>query len=163
MRHGIAKPQEALEIPSDRERPLSAKGMKRMWKAAEGLAKLGLSIDRILTSPLLRARQTAEVVAEVLKLKARVKEVPELAAEGSVQDLLSCLANYRENKGLLLVGHQPLLGETAAFLLCKGKEMEVRLKKGGLCYIEVEDPAHEKPAVLHWMLTPRQLRWLAGR
>lgn len=163
MRHGIAEPQEAQGHGSDRDRPLSANGVKRMRKAAKGLSKLGLSFDRILTSPLLRARQTAEVVAEVLKMEARVEEVPELAAEGSVQDLLSCLARHRESKGLLLVGHQPLLGETASFLLCKGKKMELGLKKGGLCCIELGNLPPEGSATLHWMLTPKQLRLLAGQ
>ncbi len=162
MRHGIAEIQDESGIPSDAERPLTAKGIKRMRKAAKGLLNLEISFDRILTSPLLRARQTADIVADVLKMEDRLEEVPKLAAEGSVEALLSCLGKYRESKGLLLVGHQPLLGETASSLLCKGKGMKLDLKKGGLCYIEVEDLSPGGGAVLHWLLTPKQLRRLAG-
>ncbi len=162
MRHGIAEIQDESGISSDAERPLTPKGIKRMRKAAKGLLNLEISFDRILTSPLLRARQSADIVAEVLKMGDRVEEISELAAGGSVQDLLSRLGKYRESKGLLLVGHQPLLGETASFLLCKEKGVKLDLKKGGLCYIEMEDLPLEGSAVLHWLLTPKQLRRLAG-
>lgn len=160
MRHGIAVQGNTPEVSSDRERPLTPKGAKRMRKAAEGLRNLKLTFDRILTSPLLRAQQTAQVVAEVLDIENRVEQVPELAPEGSVQNLLSSLAAYKEKKRILLVGHEPLLGETVAFLLSKGKAAEVRFKKGGLCCMEVDDLPPRK-AILHWMLTPRQLRLLA--
>lgn len=161
MRHGIALPGDAPGVSSDGERPLTQKGVKRVRKVAKGLLSLQVSFDRILTSPLLRARQTAQVIAEVLSVEERMQEIPELAPEGLVEELMTRLADYREEKRILLVGHQPLLGETASLLLCRSKTVEVRLKKGGLCCLEVDDLRSETPAVLHWMLTPKHLRLLA--
>lgn len=161
MRHGIAVPQGTQGIDSDRERPLSPKGVKRMRKVARGLMALKISFDRILTSPLLRARQTADVVAQTLEIHEPPEELEELLPESSPQKLIDRLASLQVTGGLLLVGHQPLLGEIAAFLLT-GKEMEMHLKKGGLCRIEVDDLPPKKNAILHWMLTSRQLRMLAS-
>lgn len=133
-----------------------------MYKEAKGLQALDISLDRILTSPLLRSQQTAQVVAEVLNSGRQLEEIRELAPDRSLQELISRLATYRETERILLVGHQPLLGEAASFLLSKGKKVEIKLKKGGLCRIEVDRIPPEKAAVLHWMLTPKQLRLLAS-
>lgn len=163
MRHGIASPQGTPGIKSDRERPLTQKGTKRMRKAAKGLSSLGIRFDSILTSPFLRARQTAQLVAEIMNMEERLEEVQQLAPEGSVPDLLSSLTSYRAKKHILLVGHEPLLSETLSWLLAEGKKnMRIGLKKGGLCCIEVDDLPPKKAALLHWMLTPKQLRRLSG-
>lgn len=162
MRHGIAEIQEESGISSDAERPLTAKGIKKLQKVAKGILVLGISFDRVLTSPLLRARQSADLIAKALNMESAVEELPELAPESAPRELLSSLGKYHESKALLLVGHQPLLGATVSLLLSKGDELDVRLKKGGLCYIEVEKLPPEGGAALHWMLTPKQLRRLAG-
>lgn len=161
MRHGIAAPADA-GVAADRDRPLTRKGRDRIYKESQGLLALKISPEHIFTSPLLRAQQTAQVVAEVLKTGEPLEEIGELAPEGSPQELIRRLASYRKAQRILLVGHQPLLGETAAFLLSKSDELEIRFKKGGLCCIEVDRLPPEKAAVLHWMLTPKQLRLLAG-
>jgi phosphohistidine phosphatase len=162
IRHGIAVPQDSPGIHSDQERPLSPKGIKRMRKAAKGLLTLDIAFDRVFTSPLLRARQTAQIVAEILEIKEQPEELPDLAPGGSVEGLLSSLSAHREKKRLILVGHQPLLGEIASLLLAKDKGIEISLKKGGLCRIESDDLPSTGGARLHWILTPRQLRLLAG-
>ena len=162
MRHGIASPLGTSGIKSDRERPLTQKGLKRMRKAAKGLSSLGIRFGRILTSPSLRARQTAQLVAKELNMEEQLEEVKELAPEGSVQGLLSSLTSYRAQKQILLVGHEPLLSETISFLLSEGNNIRIGLKKGGLCYVEVDDLPPQKGALLHWMLTPKQLRLLSG-
>lgn len=162
MRHGIAVRRGAPGIHPDRERALTQKGIKRMRKAAKGLLALAIPFDRMLTSPLKRARQTAQLVAEVLNIGDRLEEIQELAPERSVQDLLSSLTTYRKGKHILLVGHEPLLSDTVAFLLSRGKNMGIQLKKGGLCCVEVDDLPPKKAALLHWLLTPKQLRRLSG-
>ena len=158
MRHGIAVPRSTEE--PDRDRPLTPKGIRRMRKAAKGLRALKISVDRILTSPLLRARQTAEIVAGVLQLEDRVEVLDELAAESSVKTLLGSLTAYQEMSALLLVGHEPLLGDTASHLLSGSKGVDVELKKGGLCCLEVASPPGGK-AILQYLLTPKQLRLMA--
>ena len=163
MRHGIAVFRDAPGIRSDRDRPLTQKGIKRMEKAAKGLAALKISFDHILTSPLVRARQTAKVVAETLNRADRLKEIRELAPAGTVQSLLDSLTPYRRDGHLLLVGHEPLLSETASFLLSKDTQIELLLKKAGICAIEVDDLPPQRPGTLLWMLAPRQLRLLASQ
>ncbi len=162
MRHGITVARGDAGIPSDdRERALTPKGIKRMHKAAKGLLSLSLSFDRILTSPLERARRTAQIVAEALHMEDRLEEIQEFSPDRSVQDLLSGLATYSGDKNILLVGHEPLLSRTVSFLLSGTRGAEIRLKKGGLCCLEVDDLPPKGGAVLHWALTPKQLRLLA--
>jgi len=165
LRHGIAVAGDEPGIESDGERPLTAKGIKRMRKAAKGLRRLGIVFDAILTSPLVRARQTAEIVAEVLSLESQLQEISGLAPESSVENLLFGLARFQNREHLLLVGHQPLLGDTAAFLL-HGKDrprLDIALKKGGICGIEIDSLPPGKPGTLQWLLAPKQLRLLATR
>ena len=162
MRHGIAVDRANSGVKSaDRERTLTPKGIKRMNKAAKGLVALAPSFDRILTSPLERARQTAKIVARVLELEDLLEEIEQLSPDHTVQDLLSGLAAYSNDKGILLIGHEPLLSDTVSFLLSEKAGAQVRLKKGGICCLEVDGIPPRKGAVLHWALTPKQLRLLA--
>jgi phosphohistidine phosphatase len=95
MRHGIAVERaDTGQRSGDRERPLTPKGIKRMNKAAKGLVTLSLSFDRILTSPFERARQTAKIVAQTLKLEDRLEEIEQLCPDRSAQELLAGLATY---------------------------------------------------------------------
>src|SRR5215470_9509279 len=120
LRHGIAVAGDEPGIASDSERPLTPKGIKRMRKAATGIRRLGIGFDTILTSPLIRARQTAEIVAEALGLQGQLQEISGLAPDSSVENLLFGLTRFQNREHLILVGHQPLLSETAVFLL-RGK------------------------------------------
>ena len=162
MRHGIAVDRaDGGKLSNDRERTLTPKGIKRLQKAAKGLVTLSLSFDRILTSPFVRARQTAQIVAEILHTEDRLEEIKELCPDQSVQDLLSSLAAYSDKKNILLIGHEPLLSRTVSFLLSGNAGAEVRIKKGGLCCLEVKNLPAKGGAILNWALTPKQLRQLA--
>jgi phosphohistidine phosphatase len=162
MRHGIAVTADQPGIESDSERPLSQKGLKRMRRAARGLRRLGISFDALLTSPLVRARQTAESVADTLGLEAQLEEISELAPQSSVDHLISRLTRFQDKDHVLLVGHNPLLSHAASFLIAGKKEisLEIELKKGGLCRIEIAGLPPGTPGTLHWLLTPKQLRQL---
>jgi phosphohistidine phosphatase len=165
MRHGIALPAGDPSIATDADRPLSPKGIKRTRKIAKGIRRLGLSFDGLLTSPAARARQTADLVAAVLGAEALVEEISGLSPESTVEHLLFGLTRYQDRGDLLLVGHQPLVGQTASHLLC-GKSarsaLDIEFKKGGLCHIEIEALPLTSPATLHWFLTPKQLRAIAN-
>lgn len=165
MRHAIAVARNEPGVDTDGERPLSAKGIKRMRKAARGLKRLEVAFDALLTSPLLRARQTADIVAEATGLSDQVEEISGLAPESSVDTLILGLARFRGREHLLLVGHEPLLSQTASFLLTgkKNQELGIELKKGGLCRIEVDGLPPDKPGKLHWLLAPKQLRLFGER
>ena len=133
-----------------------------MRRAAQGLRRLGVSFDTVLTSPFVRARQTAEIVAESLGLEDRLEEISELTPESSVDHLISGLIRFQDREHVLLVGHNPLLGHAASFLIAGKKEirLEIELKKGGLCRIEIDGLPPRTPGTLHWFLTPKQLRQL---
>jgi phosphohistidine phosphatase len=163
MRHGIAVAADDPSVSHDNERPLTNKGVKRMRRAARGLRRLEIKFDGILTSPLLRARQTADIVAAVLGMESRLEEITELAPESSVQHLIFGLTRYQDRDHLLLVGHQPLLGQTLASLIdpSRGAKLEFDLRKGSLCRVEIDGLPADKPGMLHWLMTAKQLRLLA--
>ena len=161
MRHGIAADRADGGVKTDRERPLTPRGIKKMQTAAKGVVALSLSFDRILSSPLERARQTAKIVAQTLKLEDRSEEIEQLCPDRSPQELLDSLATHSGDKEILMVGHEPLLSSTVSFLLSGKARTEIRLKKGGLCCLKVDGLPPKENAVLHWALTPKQLRLLA--
>jgi phosphohistidine phosphatase len=113
----------------------------------------------------LRARQTAEIVAAVLGLESVLEEMSELAPEGSVESLLFNLSRFQNHSDLLLVGHEPLLGDLATFLLTLNHEskLAVALKKAGMCRIEIDALPPTECGTLCWLMTPKQLRQLATR
>lgn len=162
MRHGIALAQDDPSIAHDAERPLTSKGLKRMRKAARGLRALAIPFDSILTSPLIRARQTADIVASTLGLERCLEEISGLAPESNVEHLMFSLTRYQDRKHVLLVGHEPLLSSAAGHLLGgrKPASLNIEFKKGGLCRIEIDSLPNTAPGTLHWLLTPKQLRLL---
>jgi phosphohistidine phosphatase len=163
MRHGIALPPDDPSVAQDSERPLSSKGIKRMRQAAKGVRRLKIPFDGILTSPLLRARQTAEIVASALGMDTRLEEFSGLAPESTVEHLLFGLTRHQDREHLLLVGHEPLLSTTAAHLLGARQtaNLNIDFKKGSLGCIEIAALRGAGPGKLHWLLTPKQLRLLA--
>jgi phosphohistidine phosphatase len=165
MRHGVALSREDLGIESDAERTLSPKGMKRMRRVARGMARLGIPFSTLLTSPLIRARQTADIVAAALGLESELQEISGLAPESSVESLLFGLTRFQNREHILLVGHQPLLTDTASYLLSgkSGVSLALPLKKGGLCRIETDALPATSRGTLHWLLTPKQLRLMSSK
>ena len=97
-----------------------------MRKAARGLGRFNIAFDAVVTSPALRARQTAEIVAAALGLESVLEEMSELAPESSVESLLFNLTRFQNHSNLLLVGHEPLLSDLAAFLLDFEPRIETR-------------------------------------
>ena len=159
FRHGIAVDREEPSVTSDAERPLTDDGIRKTRAAAEGLKRMEVGFDRILTSPWLRASQTAAILAEVLPLGAP-EEMAELEGNRSPSDLLEALA-HRHGKRTLLVGHEPLLSATVVHIL--GGDWALDLKKAGACNLFVDALPPRKPGTLLWHLTSRQLRWMAKR
>jgi phosphohistidine phosphatase len=163
LRHGVAAAKDDPAFESDSERPLTKKGVKKFRKAARGIERLGIKLDVILSSPLVRARQTANIVAAVLNKQSDIEEIPELAPESLPEQLTSALNNVRDKEHVMLVGHEPFLGKFAA-LLVNGKNNSdpvIPLKKGGICRIEIEPHPSTRPGKMHWLLTPKQLRLIA--
>lgn len=156
MRHGRAG--QRSDEQDDALRPLTGDGVKRLKKALPGLHRVVPRLDRVVTSPLLRARQTAQLVAEDYGVP--LKELTALSPGGDHQALTRWLGRQRDEV-VLLVGHEPDLGRLASGYLTGSRDSFVPLKKGAICQIHFTD----KPAVaqgeLRLLFTAGQLRRLS--
>ena len=135
-----------------------------MKRIASGMKTLGMELDLILSSPYVRAHQTAEIAAEALNLSKKLKFSDSLKSECNPRQILEELRKkYSGAKSVLLVGHEPHLSGLTSLLISGREDCSVEMKKGGLCKLKVRslDPARGS-AVLKWLLTPKQLVLLAG-
>ncbi len=147
-----------LGFKSDAERPLTDEGMKEMKKIARGMEKLGLRFDRVLSSPYVRARQTAEIVAKILDMEDKLQLCEFLKAEEAPQTLILALKKMTSSENVLLVGHEPFLSGAISILLTgRTADVAIDMKKGGLCKLEVDFSNRAPVTTLKWLLTPRQL------
>jgi phosphohistidine phosphatase len=155
IRHAIAEARGDA-WPDDSKRPITADGAARMKKSARALARLGASVDIVLTSPLVRTRQTADIVAAALTPKPQIVNVEALAPGGSHAAVFAELEKHTRRKTIAIVGHEPGIGELAARLL--GTRRPIEFKKGAVCRIDVEALPPPGPGVLRWFVTPKILR-----
>ena len=162
VRHAIAAPHGTSGIPDD-ERPLTEEGIKKMSQVAAGLRSLEYIPDLILSSPLPRAKQTAEILLEAFGQKRIGLEIlPALAPAGSRRELYQTIASYeRKHESLMLVGHQPSLGEIAGEIAWGSPGHSLELKKGGACAIELVRSGEPPEGSLISLLTPSILRKIA--
>ena len=158
LRHGIAVERGSPGYAQDADRPLTPEGERKLRLIAEAMQALELSFDLILSSPYLRARQTAEVVAESLDLRRQLDFSDSLVPDGSTQKLVAVLNRLRPApEDVLLVGHEPYLSGLISLLVAGNENCSVVLKKGGLCKLTTESLKHGRCAALEWLLTPRQM------
>ncbi len=159
IRHGVAEPKgEAW--PDDRKRPLTDAGMKQMRKVARGLRRLGTEIDLVLTSPLVRTVQTADIVSAVFETKPDVLTTSALAPRAPYTALLTELARHERYARIALVGHEPSSGDVARHLLKAGRRID--FKKGGVCRIDVDALPPSGRGDLRWFVPPDILRQIKG-
>jgi phosphohistidine phosphatase len=157
IRHALAE-DRSDEWPDDAKRPLTEKGAARMREVVGGLAALEPQIEDVLTSPLVRAKQTADLLLEGLKPAPRLSIVPALAPGGSPAQVAEALSGHVGAEALALVGHEPGLGELAAWLV--GAKTPFAFKKGGVCRIDVQKLPPGGGGQLVWFATPKMLRGL---
>ncbi len=155
VRHAVAE-ERGEAWPDDTKRPLTERGMTRMRRAVRGLVSLGVEIDVVLTSPLVRARQTAEILAGGFDPRPPVVNVEALAPGATWQALASELAKQTRRERIALVGHEPGIGELAAQLI--GARQPIEFKKGAICRIDVEALPPTAAGSLRWFMTARTLR-----
>ncbi len=149
LRHGKAESRTAW-VGDDALRPLTADGEEALRREAGALRALDLALDVIVTSPLVRARRTAEIVAGELGLAARLVEDERLAPGFDVRHLERVIAAHGPAEALMVVGHEPDFSETVAELIGGG---DVAMKKGGLARVDVTAPV-AGGGQLVWLLTP---------
>jgi phosphohistidine phosphatase len=152
LRHGDAGSRETWK-GTDASRPLSDEGAARMAREASTMALLRLPLDRILASPLVRAQQTAEIVARRLRLLDAMTEDDRLAPGFGIDELRSIVREHRGLTGLLLVGHEPDFSSVISACTGGGR---VECKKGCLARVDIADPA-SLSGLLVWLLPPRVL------
>jgi phosphohistidine phosphatase len=157
IRHAKAVPRGTSGIPDD-ERPVTPEGEERFRAAARGLARIVEGPAAILTSPLPRARRTAEIAAESWG-KSRVKEVGALA-DGSLAELTRILASFAGDETVAMVGHEPHLSGLLAHLLGAREGDSLTFRKGGAALVELPG-APSKGGTLLWFIPPKILRLLA--
>ena len=155
IRHGVAE-ERGDAWPDDAKRPLTDKGIGQMRKAARGIARLGVSVEVVLSSPLVRARQTAEIVAAALDPRPSLLNVDSLATDGSFAKIIADLEKHARKSRIALVGHEPQIGELAARLI--GSRHAIEFKKGAVCRIDIDDLPPAGPGDLRWLMTTTILR-----
>jgi phosphohistidine phosphatase len=164
LRHAIAEPRNSRLYPDDKNRPLSAKGKQRMRVGARGMVALGLRFDVALTSPLMRAKETARIAARFLRPRPKVHLSSLLAPGASLPELLRELASLPARSSVLLVGHEPDLSSFASLLLLgPARDLPLDFKKGGLCRIDFPGIPRAQEGHLFYHLSPRILRKLGKK
>jgi phosphohistidine phosphatase len=157
VRHAIAAAR-GREWPDDDLRPLTDNGISKFKKVVEGLAAMELVVDEVLTSPLVRARQTADLLASGLPNRPPVKVLEDLTPGHVPARVLEAVARVARGRRVALVGHEPCLGTLAALLI--GTRRTIPFKKGGVCRIDVHPAVASRSGTLVWFATPRMLRQL---
>jgi phosphohistidine phosphatase len=158
VRHAIAA-ERGPNYPDDRERPLTSEGIARFKRVVEGLKEFDVKLELVLTSPLVRAAHTAELLVAGIGGKPRVEVLEALAPGGRMTQVLDAIAKYSKRfHHVAVVGHEPDLGELAVRLLRARGTIE--FKKGAVCSIELDGAMPTGPGTLKWLLPPRALRKL---
>ncbi len=140
LRHGVAAERSEWK-GEDAERPLTEGGKERMARSAAVLAKLDLELDAILTSPLARARQTGDIVAEALNAKDKLLYESRLGIYFDKAQLAEILRDHAGCEALMLIGHEPSFSETISALIGGGR---IVCKKGGLACVRLGDRTFSK-------------------
>lgn len=158
VRHAIAA-DRGDEYPDDTERPLTRKGRSRMRLVVAGLRALDPAIEVVLTSPLARALQTAELLIAGLKGAPTLAVCPVLAPGHTPALVAEALGAHGEAASVALVGHEPDLGVLAAWLI--GAREPLTFRKGGVARIDTATLPPSRNGRLIWLATPGMLRALA--
>lgn len=160
FRHGPAGTPLPSRGPDDAKRPLSPRGVEKTRRAALGLKRVLDTEPRIVSSPLVRAKETADLLAAAYVPMLQVEIMEELAPGRSQEEILARIVE-QGNGTVVLVGHEPGLGHLAGVLVT-GAQMTLPLKKAGACGIELEGTVAPGQGELMWFATPRLLRALGS-
>ncbi|MEA5077152.1 MAG: phosphohistidine phosphatase SixA [Anaerolineaceae bacterium] len=158
MRHAEAMDRNPKKFPDDQLRPITKTGQKKTEEAARALAKMEQRVYLVLSSPLTRTQQTANIMRKGLHLsKERLALTDFLAPLGDLDALIEQMRKMDPFSTLLLVGHEPELGELISILLSGDRTLHIEIKKGSICCLTTDELTAGKCATLEWLLTPGQL------
>ena len=159
LRHAIAVEPGTPGYAKDSDRPLTPEGVEKMKKGAHGMKRSGIEFEAIVSSPFLRARQTAEIVAKEYRFADKILFSEALTPFGSFEKFMASLKDYQDYEKVLFVGHEPTLSHFIASLVSEKADARIEMKKGGLCLVETSSSG--KDGALKWILAPAVLRKLA--
>ena len=157
MRHGIAIRRGTDGSLDDSKRKLTPEDREKMEKIARGLQRLNLDLDWIVTSPLVRAVETAQIISDSFGSKVPLDLCDALRPGEPAEKVLQFLAKQPDRRRIMLVGHEPDLSMLAARLLGAGRDAGLAFKKGGCCLVLCEQLSLKMPGRLLWWMTPRVL------
>ena len=160
MRHAIAE-ERSDRWPDDGKRPLTREGERKHRTVSEALRRMGVTFDEILSSPLVRARQTADITARVYGWKGSIVEAEELGYGFSFPALAARLDRFDGGASILCVGHEPDLSRFAARLLHGSGDVQIEFKKSGVLGLDLQHRVQPGSATLLWCLKPGHLARLA--
>ena len=156
LRHAIAADRGTVE--NDFDRPLTTEGEQKLRRVVKAMRNLGLSFDLVLSSPYVRARQTAEIAAAAFAAGKSLALWESLGADGNPREFIAELRTLQPPPAsVLLVGHEPFLSTLVGLLVSGAARSVVTLKKAGLCKLNVETLKVGRCASLEWLLSPRQM------
>jgi phosphohistidine phosphatase len=158
VRHAIAVQRGDPDYQDDdSQRPLTDAGRKKMKKIVKGLAQFGTEFDAILSSPYVRARDTAKIFAKEFNMKDGLAFSDNLIPPGNFENLINEIHEKYDVNNLALVGHEPMLSSLISWLTTGNTDMKVTLKKGGVAFLTADNLYQEGRATLEWLLTPALL------
>lgn len=162
VRHGIAVDVGDQGVETDEDRMLSEEGRAKTRAAANGLKRAGCAPGRILSSPLVRAHDTAGILQKCLLPEGEVETADCLRAGAPAAGVLKWLQKQPAQEALMLVGHMPDLAEVASLFLTGGVSADIVLKKAGACAFTFAQEVGPGRGTMEWLLQSRHLRLIAG-
>lgn len=154
VRHGIASERIGGAILNDAQRPLTDEGRAELRLVAQALKKIGVKADLVVSSPLIRAKQTAEILNDFLG-NGDVQITDALAPAGDPNALWKFLKKFPHSEEVFFVGHEPDIGRLACNLMWAGPEVEMPFKKATVCRVDVSSFPPSYPGILKWLMTPK--------
>jgi phosphohistidine phosphatase len=155
LRHGIAVERGSRGYKNDSDRPLTKEGQEKMRQIAVAMLAMDLKFDLILSSPYIRARQSAEIIAEEIGRDVTLTDF--LKPNANALELIAEI-NDEKPQRVLLVGHEPDLSHLVSVLISGSGNAQIELKKGSLCKLTSDKLTFGQCATLNWLLAPKQLR-----
>lgn len=160
VRHGIAHEMHEKGITRDSERPLSPEGHRKTAAVAEGLRSLDVAPQRIVSSPLIRARETADIMAKILTHGLKVDLLDDLQPGGDPNAVIAWLNACHETV-VMLVGHMPDVNDLTSILMVGQPILDIVFKKAAVACLESDGRVTPGKCRLHWLIQPGPLRELA--
>jgi phosphohistidine phosphatase len=160
VRHGPAANRDPSRWPDDQQRPLTPDGIRSTRRAAKGLASLRPTVDKVLSSPAARAYGTAEIFREMLEVESELETWEELEPDTPPGPILERLQRLSRRRGILVVGHEPTLGELLGLAVTGESVPITRFSKAGAAEITFPKEPRAGAAEIGWVMTRKQLERL---